>query len=176
MRRARHFFVQSPIDLGQFFHKVGLGLQATGRIHKHQVRAFLCGPVHGLKSHRRRIVAGRFGVKAHAHPAGPGFKLLNGRGPKSIRRGEKHFAALQFGPISQFGNGRGFARAVNSDHQHHFRTLHRFQAAVGLNDGADLGNKQGLNIQTRGRAAFARFIFQAVEQDACRFHAHIGGD
>src|SRR5690606_7229501 len=71
----------------------------------------------GIKDHRGAVSALFLGNDRYLVALTPDLQLLDRRRPEGIARGEQDRLALVLEALGQLANGRGFANAVNPDHQ-----------------------------------------------------------
>ena len=176
MRRTFMLLAQHLTDLGQLFHKVDLGLQAAGGIHKEDVHLFGQGAIHGFVGHGGRIGTGGAGMEERAHALGPDLQLLDGRRTEGVGRGDHDLFALHAGTMGQLGDGGGLAHAVDADEEHHFGRVHGADATRQTEDLVHFGHEQAAYVFHAGHVLLAGPFTQTLHQLQRRFVAQVSHD
>ncbi len=120
---GRVLFADYPDDLGQFLHQVLAVLQPARGVDHQQIRALGLGPDHGVEGQAGGV--GTFGRRHHLHTrtSAPDLQLLDGCGAERVPGGNHHVFARRLELAGKLADGRGLARAVYTDDQHHLRAL-----------------------------------------------------
>src|SRR5690554_4439123 len=79
------------------------------------------GRSQGVVGYRSRVGAHLLFNQGHFYALGPNLQLLNGSGPKGVRRPQHHRFPGCFKLVGQFANGSGFAYSVNAYHHNDIR-------------------------------------------------------
>ena len=132
-----------------------LGLQASGRVHQHEVETLGLGGADRIEHHRRRIGIGR-GIGHDRDPTAvaPDPHLLNGRGPKGVGSGDQAAVATAGGQVGQLAQGGGFADPIHPHQQPDVEPV-ALGGEQGTATGANRRLKQLLELVLKEANAFA---------------------
>ena len=111
------------LDLAQFVHQAGLGLQAAGRVRQHDVDAPRLGGGDRVEDHRGAVGALALGHHRHVVALPPLLQLLHRGGAEGVAGGEQHARVFLAQTVRELADERRLAGAVDADHQHYMGPL-----------------------------------------------------
>jgi len=112
---------QHSVDLAEFLHQVGLGVQPAGGVDDGDVGAPRLAGLIGVEGHRAWVSAGFVANYIYADLLAKDFQLFGGGGPKGVRRSQDHLLAFLGEMIGQLGDAGGLTHSVDTHHQYHIR-------------------------------------------------------
>ena len=112
------------LDLFQFFHQVGVGLQSTGGVHDNRIGVSGHSSLHCIECHRGRVGTAFLPHAGDINTFSPGLQLLDRRRTKGITRGQNHLLALPFPFCRKLADGGRLARSIDPDYQDDTRPVY----------------------------------------------------
>src|SRR6185436_4096584 len=114
---AGHLAAQHALELGEFVHEVGLGVQTPGGVHEQYVHVTRGGRLHRVEDDRGGVGARDLVNDVHVDPAAPLLELLDGRGAEGVRGGHQHALAVGLQRGRHLRGAGGLAGAVHAQHE-----------------------------------------------------------
>jgi len=117
--RAGYFSGYDVADFCQLPHQVRLRMQSPGCVENQDVGGSCCGGLTGIERHCCGVAAGFVLYDLYAYSLGPDTQLLYGGGTKCVAGGNDDILVVLAQYVSQLGDARGFAGAVDAGDQNY---------------------------------------------------------
>src|SRR5580658_9032036 len=182
MRRAGNYFGGGALHFVELGHEIGLGVEASGGIHDHDIGVASAGGGERVENHRGRVGARFLFDHFDAGATRPDFELFDGGGTEGVGGAEDYCCSFFLQAVGEFADGSSFARAVDADYEEDARFVGRSAVCAGLSLGRRGENFQDLIFQFAFQGTgFFEFVFvhllaQGGEDFFGGAHAEVGAE